>query len=80
MPHPTVSVQGMKTYRIGVIGLGQRIALCWRAMKEVGWALGLAGYVDPEPVGAPILAAPASPPRRSEPGEALLGAGRTTWS
>ena len=42
----------MKTYRIGVIGLGQRIAHVLAAMDEVGWALELAGYVDPAPVGA----------------------------
>ena len=47
----------MKTYRIGVIGLGQRIAHVLAAMKEVGWDVSLAGQVDPAPVGAPILAA-----------------------
>ncbi len=47
----------MKTYRIGVIGLGQRIAHVLGAMAEVGWRLELAAYVDPAPVGAPILAA-----------------------
>jgi predicted dehydrogenase len=46
----------MKTYRIGVIGLGQRIAHVLAAMQEVGWRLELAGYVDPAPIGAPILA------------------------
>ena len=46
----------MKTYRIGVIGLGQRIAHVLAAMQTVGWPLELAGYVDPAPVGAPILA------------------------
>src|SRR5665213_1618129 len=46
----------MKTYRIGVIGLGQRIAHILAAMQTVGWRLDLAGYVDPAPVGAPILA------------------------
>lgn len=45
----------MKTYRIGVIGLGQRIAHVLAAMKEVGWDLDVAAYVDPGPVGAPIL-------------------------
>jgi predicted dehydrogenase len=45
----------MKTYRIGVIGLGQRIAHVLGAMAEVGWPLELAGHVDPAPVGAPIL-------------------------
>jgi predicted dehydrogenase len=47
----------MKTYRIGVIGLGQRIAHVLAAMQDVGWRLDVAGYVDPDPVGAPILAA-----------------------
>ncbi|WP_309604998.1 Gfo/Idh/MocA family oxidoreductase [Phenylobacterium sp.] len=47
----------MKTYRIGVIGLGQRIAHVLAAMTEVGWRLEVAGHVDPAPVGAPILAA-----------------------
>jgi hypothetical protein len=47
----------MKTYRIGVIGLGQRIAHVLAAMQEVGWRLDVAGHVDPDPVGAPILAA-----------------------
>ncbi|WP_374654208.1 Gfo/Idh/MocA family protein [Phenylobacterium sp.] len=46
----------MKTYRIGVIGLGQRIAHVLAAMQEVGWRLELAAYCDPAPVGAPILA------------------------
>jgi predicted dehydrogenase len=47
----------MKTYRIGVIGLRQRIAHVLAAMREVGWRLRIAGQVDPAPVGAPILAA-----------------------
>lgn len=46
----------MKTKRIGVIGLGQRIAHVLCAMDEVGWKLNVAGYVDPRPVGLPILA------------------------
>jgi len=45
----------MATYRIGVIGLGQRIAHVLAAMKEVGWNLELEAYADPAPVGAPIL-------------------------
>ncbi len=47
----------MTTYRIGVIGLGQRIAHVLAAMQEVGWNLDIVGHVDPAPVGAPILAA-----------------------
>ncbi len=46
----------MKVYRIGVIGLGQRIAHVLSAMQEVGWSLNVAAHVDPAPVGAPILA------------------------
>ncbi len=45
----------MKTYRIGVIGLGQRIAHVLAAMKEVGWPMEVAGYLDPDPVGLSIL-------------------------
>jgi predicted dehydrogenase len=45
----------MKTYRIGVIGLGQRIAHVLAAMQEIGWKLDIAGYADPSPVGASIL-------------------------
>lgn len=41
--------------RIGVIGLGQRIAHVLAAMKEVGWAFDVVGYADPSPVGVPIL-------------------------
>lgn len=47
----------MRTYRIGVIGLGQRIAHVLAAMQEVGWNLQVAAHVDPAPVGAPIMAA-----------------------
>ncbi len=45
----------MNAYRIGVIGLGQRIAHVLCAMKEVGWPLDVAGYADPSPVGLSIL-------------------------
>lgn len=55
----------MKTYRIGVIGLGQRIAHVLAAMQEVGWKLDVAGHVDPAPVGAPILAAAGIAPGRT---------------
>src|ERR1700761_6839528 len=66
----------MKTYRIGVIGLGQRIAHVLGAMAEVGWTLEIAGQVDPAPVGAPILAGFGIPmgPTFESP-EALLAAG-----
>lgn len=47
----------MKTYRIGVIGLGQRIGYVLSAMREMGWRLQLSAYVDAAPVGAPVLAA-----------------------
>src|SRR5262245_47150258 len=62
----------MKSYRIGVIGLGQRIAHVLRAMEEVGWKLNLAGYVDPAPVGLPILAERDISPGRSYTGLAML--------
>ena len=54
----------MTNYRIGVIGLGQRIAHVLAAMKEVGWDLEVAAHVDPAPVGAPILAAAGIPAGR----------------
>jgi predicted dehydrogenase len=62
----------MKTYRIGVIGLGQRIAHVLRAMEEVGWKLNVAGYVDPAPVGLPILAEREIAPGRPYSGIAAL--------
>jgi len=66
----------MSTRRIAVIGLGQRIAHVLAAMKEMGWDLGVDGYVDPAPVGAPILdAAGIRPGRAFETPEALLAAG-----
>ena len=45
----------MNAHRIGVIGLGQRIAHVLGAMAEVGWMMEVAGYVDPAPVGLTIL-------------------------
>src|ERR1700722_7301854 len=45
----------MKSHRIAIIGLGQRIAHVLAAMKEVGWRPDIAGYADPAPVGASIL-------------------------
>jgi len=66
----------MTTRRIAVIGLGQRIAHVLAAMKEMGWDLGVDGYVDPAPVGASILeAAGIRPGRAFESPEALLAAG-----
>ena len=66
----------MKTYRIGVIGLGQRIAHVLTAMQEVGWRLEVAGQVDPAPVGGPILAeAGIAEGRPFDSPRALLGAG-----
>jgi len=65
----------MKTYRIGVIGLGQRIAHVLAAMKEVGWSLDVAAHVDPAPVGAPILAAAGIDPGRVCPDVPELLAG-----
>jgi predicted dehydrogenase len=66
----------MKTYRIGLIGLGQRIAHVLAAMQEVGWSLTIAAQVDPAPVGAPILAAAGIPQGRTfETPADLLAAG-----
>jgi predicted dehydrogenase len=66
----------MKTYRIGVIGLGQRIAHVLAAMKEMGWSLEVAGYADPSPVGLPILAEAGIDPGCAYPSTAqLLAAG-----
>src|SRR5271165_2878487 len=62
----------MKTYRIGVIGLGQRIAHVLAAMVEVGWRVELAGYADAAPVGLPILAEAGVPAGEIYPGEAAL--------
>ncbi len=63
----------MKGKRIGVIGLGQRIAHVLCAMDDVGWTLDVAGYVDPKPVGLPILAARGIAPGKVYPGvDALL--------
>lgn len=45
----------MKTYRIGVIGLGQRIAHVLLAMRDEGWRFEVVAHVDPAPVGEPIL-------------------------
>ena len=55
----------MKTHRIAVIGLGQRIAHVLAAMREVGWSLTVDGHVDPAPVGLPILKAFDIDPGRS---------------
>jgi predicted dehydrogenase len=63
-------------YRIGVIGLGQRIAHVLAAMKEVGWNLEVSGHVDPAPVGASILAdAGIEPGQAHDSVSALLEAG-----
>ncbi len=51
--------------RIGVIGLGQRIAHVLAAMEESGWSLRVAGHVDPSPVGLPILAEAGIDPGRA---------------
>jgi predicted dehydrogenase len=59
--------------RIGVIGLGQRIAHVLAAMKETGWRMELAGYSDPAPVGLPILGDHDIPAGKSYPNaQALL--------
>jgi predicted dehydrogenase len=46
----------MRPLRLGIIGLGQRIAHVVKACGEMGWQFEIAGYVDPAPVGLPILA------------------------
>ncbi|MFN9926360.1 MAG: Gfo/Idh/MocA family protein [Phenylobacterium sp.] len=66
----------MTTCRIGVIGLGQRIAHVLAAMQEVGWDLRVDAHVDAAPVGAPILAAAGiASGRPCETPEALLREG-----
>jgi predicted dehydrogenase len=45
----------MKPIRIGVVGLGQRIAHVLRAMQDVGFEFAVDGFADPTPVGIPIL-------------------------
>jgi predicted dehydrogenase len=66
----------MPTRRIGVIGLGQRIASVLAAMKEMGWDLRVDGYADPSPVGLPILQLAGIPPGREfATPEAMLAAG-----
>ncbi len=62
----------MNHHRIGVIGLGQRIAHVLAAMKEVGWMLEVAGYADPSPVGLEILADAGIDPGMVYPDEAAL--------
>lgn len=63
------------TYRIGVIGLGQRIAHVLAAMKEVGWDLEVVAHIRPAPVGAPILDVAGISPGRActDPAELLRG-------
>jgi predicted dehydrogenase len=66
----------MPTRRIGVIGLGQRIASVLAAMQEMGWDLRVDGYADPSPVGLPILKLAGIPPGRAFAApEAMLAAG-----
>ncbi|HTW33664.1 MAG TPA: Gfo/Idh/MocA family oxidoreductase [Rhizomicrobium sp.] len=45
----------MNPLRLGIIGLGQRIAHVLKACAEMDWRFEIAGYVDPQPVGLPIL-------------------------
>ena len=59
-------------HRIGVIGLGQRIAHVLAAMQEIGWMLEVAGYADSSPVGLPILEDAGVKPGRSYRDEAEL--------
>ncbi|MGH6992627.1 MAG: Gfo/Idh/MocA family protein, partial [Caulobacteraceae bacterium] len=63
----------MSVKRIGVIGLGQRTGHLLATMQEVGWTLRLEGFVDPDPVGASILAeAGLAPGRRFASAKELL--------
>src|SRR5260370_41773391 len=59
----------MKPIRVGVIGLGQRIAHVLRAMQDVGFGFSVAGYADPAPVGVSILKE-----RDIDPGQPYKGA------
>jgi predicted dehydrogenase len=45
-----------KRHRIGVVGLGLRLGMLLRAAKVEGWQFDIVGYVDPDPVGAAVLA------------------------
>ena len=45
-----------KRHRIAVIGLGMRLGMLLRAARAEGWDFELSGYVDPAPVGGPLLA------------------------
>ncbi len=66
----------MRPLRLAIIGLGQRIAHVVKACAEVGWQFEIAGYVDPAPVGLPILVeADIAPGDAFESVEALLGRG-----
>lgn len=49
-------MQQRKRHRIAVIGLGMRLGMLLRAARVEGWDFDLAGYVDPAPVGLPLLA------------------------
>jgi predicted dehydrogenase len=55
----------MNPLRLGVIGLGQRIAHVLKACADVEWEFDIAGYVDPQPVGLPILQEAGIAPGRS---------------
>ncbi|MBV9330936.1 MAG: Gfo/Idh/MocA family oxidoreductase [Alphaproteobacteria bacterium] len=59
--------------RLGIIGLGQRIAHVILAMDDVGWEVEVAGYADPAPVGLSILSGRGIEPGRTYPSaQALL--------
>jgi predicted dehydrogenase len=69
-------VQQRKKHRIAVIGLGMRLGMLLRAASAEGWDFDLAGYVDPEPVGLPLLAEQGVDAGRSYPDiQALLADG-----
>jgi predicted dehydrogenase len=70
------AVQQRKKHRIAVIGLGMRLGMLLRAASAEGWDFDLAGYVDPDPVGLPLLAEQGVDAGRSYPDiQALLADG-----
>jgi predicted dehydrogenase len=44
-----------KRHRLGVVGLGLRLAMFLRAAEAEGWDFEVVGHVDPSPVGAPLM-------------------------
>ena len=62
--------------KVGVIGLGQRIAHVLMAMDDIDWSFDVIGHVDPDPIGRPLLAGRGLGEGRSFPDtQALLAEG-----